>query len=84
MMNIDNISNHRLIQASALHILPVLDKHKEDILLRMIASYKGGQKDFLGEVAELSLIHDLIQKIKQSERKLTNLEERQAHERSKR
>lgn len=67
-----------------MHVLPILDKHKESILLRMVSNYKAGEKDFLGEAAELSLIHDLIQKIKQNERNLTNLEERQANERNNR
>ena len=79
--DIDKTNQYRLIQAGAAHVTPILAKRRADTLARMVAKYKSGEREFVGEAAELSVILDIESQLKQNHAKLTRLEEK-ANERN--
>jgi len=79
--DIDKVNDYRMIQAGANHFLPIILKMKQTTLSRIISKYKDGERDFVGEAAELSVLSDLEVQIKQNKSNLTNTEQRMANER---
>lgn len=82
MIDVDKLNNHRLIQAGANHVLPILRKRRDAVMARIVSRYKNNEREFVGEAAELCVLLDLEMQLKQNESNLNNLEERQANERN--
>jgi len=58
-----HVQNGRILALNDNIMYPMLSKMTSDTVSKMIGSYKGGSTDFLGDVAYLSALNDIRQKL---------------------
>lgn len=61
----DAIQEARMFTIIAPHVLPLIETRKKNATGRLLQSFRGGKVDYLTIVAELSVLADLENEIKQ-------------------
>jgi hypothetical protein len=61
----DAIQEARMFTIIAPHVLPLIEKRKNNATGRLLQSFRGGKVDYLTIVAELSVLADLENEINQ-------------------
>lgn len=69
MKEFTELADARLVNMAEHLIYPMIDKKIISLNMEMVAKFKNGQKDFISEVAKLSVYMDLIEDLKQIQTK---------------
>lgn len=70
------LNKGRMLAATMPALMPLLKQKREDLISKMISSYRGGEKDFLAEVAELAAYYGIEQELLNENKQLQKLEEK--------
>lgn len=74
---IELLAEARVFALASPVILPIIEKRKKDALGRLLQAHRGGRTDTQTIVAELAVLADIEQEIKQKEAIYNTLEEQQ-------
>jgi len=74
---LQKLNEGRLLAFSSPALIPLLEKKKDDALNALVADFRAGREEVLSRVAELSVLHELVNEIKRKNKQTEKLEEKQ-------
>lgn len=60
---VNDLNQGRLANLGADVLFPILTKHRDELVQRMCARFRDGEKDLIAEIAQISYIEDLLAEI---------------------
>jgi len=73
------MNDGRLLNLSEQVLFPLLTRHMDDRVLQMCAKFREGQKEFIGDVAAISYIQELVSELKNKQTKGNQAREKLEH-----